>query len=174
MTLEAEIGAPVFHRVAEGDALTAAGKAFERPFQKRKIEMPGAPVRAVEDYAVPLRFQHFLEHQDLVRPHDSVLIAMETMSDDVARLHELENLRQRQPPVLRSVAEGMSIVSHYAAKGGQRPRVARSIRTRSTHRHRIHQPALGPQIVEAALKLEGRPLADIALEHLAVIAYLLH
>src|SRR5260221_14758982 len=40
----------------------------------------------------------------------------------------------------------------------------------SANGHRVHQPALGPQIVETALELERRILADIAVEDLAVIA----
>src|SRR4051812_2544982 len=41
---------------------------------------------------------------------------------------------------------------------------------RSADRHRVHQPALCPQIVLTAAQLQGRAFADVALEDLAVIA----
>src|SRR5215213_1510445 len=40
----------------------------------------------------------------------------------------------------------------------------------SADRYRIHQPAARPQIIRAAIQLERRLVADIALEDLAVIA----
>src|SRR5689334_9841398 len=40
----------------------------------------------------------------------------------------------------------------------------------SADRHRVHQPAARPQIVEAAIELQRRILADVAVEDLAVIA----
>src|SRR3954447_20457848 len=43
----------------------------------------------------------------------------------------------------------------------------------STERYRVHQAAVGPQRVLAALELEGRVLADIALEAVAVVPDLL-
>src|SRR6516165_5644958 len=68
----------------------------ERPFQKRKIEMPGATVRTIEDDTMLLRFEHFLEDHGFFWAHNAVVITMETMCDDVAALHELKNFRQRQ------------------------------------------------------------------------------
>src|SRR5207244_7766195 len=44
----------------------------------------------------------------------------------------------------------------------------------SAERDRVHEPAAGPEIVEPALELQGRGLADIALEAVAVIADELH
>src|SRR5262245_29057419 len=44
---------------------------------------------------------------------------------------------------------------------------------RSADRRAILQASLGPQIVDAALDLQARALADVALERLAVVAYLL-
>src|SRR4051812_36386934 len=51
-------------------------------------------------------------------------------------------------------------------RGGE----AKGCPPRSAERDRVHQAALGPQPVEAALQLQRAALADIALEDLGVIA----
>src|SRR6185312_15371400 len=43
----------------------------------------------------------------------------------------------------------------------------------SAERHGVHEAVLRPQIVESAVELQWRAGADVALEHLAVIADLL-
>src|SRR5664279_5934526 len=43
----------------------------------------------------------------------------------------------------------------------------------SANRRRVHQPALGPQVVDAARQAEGRLEPEVSLEALAVVADLL-
>src|SRR5438874_12270724 len=46
-------------------------------------------------------------------------------------------------------------------------------RTVSADRRRVHQAALGPQVVDAARQVDRRLLAQVALETLAIVAHLL-
>ena len=51
-------------------------------------------MRAIEDDAVALRFDDFLEDQLFFLAHDTVCARVIAVGDDVARLHVGEQLRQ--------------------------------------------------------------------------------
>src|SRR5262249_3146270 len=55
-------------------------------------------------------------------------------------------------------------------RSGRAPAPGRE-RVGSADRRRVLDAALGPERVEAALDLERRALADVALEHFAVVAH---
>src|SRR5581483_12008782 len=66
----------------------------ERLFDHAEVEVVPA-VGAVEDDAVALRLDHFLEHELFFLAHDAVGAAVIAVGDDVARCHLGENLGQR-------------------------------------------------------------------------------
>ena len=90
----------------------------QRLLDHAEVEMV-PPMRAIEDDAGALRLDHFLQQELLLLPHDAVRAAVIAVRDDVARLHMLDQVGQRD----RRVGD----VHHHRHAAGHLGRFARQL-----------------------------------------------